>query len=75
VARFLAAISAQPYMGVKMTIEMAEINGSPGVVVSAGGQVITAITTLVAGGQITDIPLIANPDKLPVVAAGRTLPL
>jgi len=45
------------------------------VVVSGGGQVITAMTTVVAGGRITAIQLIANPDTLQAIAAGRRLPL
>ncbi|HEY5987909.1 MAG TPA: RNA polymerase sigma-70 factor [Streptosporangiaceae bacterium] len=78
VARFLAAITGRPYMGIEisdMTVEMAEINGGLGVVVSAGSQVISAMTTVVTGGRITDIQLIANPDKLRAIAAGRKLPL
>ena len=78
VARFLAAISDQPYMGIdrsEMTIEVAEINGGPGILVTTGGRPITAVTTVIAGGRITAIHLVANPDKLRGIRAGRTLPL
>jgi RNA polymerase sigma-70 factor (TIGR02957 family) len=78
VARFLAAISARPYMGIDpsdMTLELAEINGALGALITAGGKPITAVTTVVAGGQITAIHLVANPDKLRGITAGRTLPL
>jgi RNA polymerase sigma-70 factor (TIGR02957 family) len=78
VARFLAASSAQPYMGVdrsEMTLEVAEINGGPGILVTTGGRPITAVTTVIAGGRITAIQLVANPDKLRGLGAGRTLPL
>ncbi len=78
VARFLAAISAQPYMGIDisdMTVEVAEINGGLGVLITTGGKPITAVTTVVAGGRITAIQLVANPDKLRSLGAGRTLPL
>jgi RNA polymerase sigma-70 factor (TIGR02957 family) len=78
VARFVAAISVQPYMGIHvsdMTIEIAEINGSPGVIVSAVGRVITAMTAVVAGGRITEVLVISNPDKLRAITSGRTLPL
>jgi len=78
VARFLTAISAQPYMGIdrsEMTIEVAEINGGPGILVTTGGRPITAVTTVIAGGRITAIHLVANPDKLRGIRAGRTLPL
>ena len=34
-----------------------------------------AVTTVVAGGRITAIQLVANPDKLRAVRAGRLLPL
>jgi RNA polymerase sigma-70 factor (ECF subfamily) len=78
VARFLAAISAQPYMGIgksEMTIEVAEINGGPGILVTTGGRPITAVTTVIAGGRITAIQLVANPDKLQGLTAGCMLPL
>jgi RNA polymerase sigma-70 factor (TIGR02957 family) len=78
VARFLAAISAQPYMGIdrpEMAAEVAEINGGPGILVTARGRPITAVTTVIAGGRITAIQLVANPDKLRGLRAGRTLPL
>ena len=78
VARFLAAISGRPYMGIDpsdMTLELAEINGALGALITAGGKPITAVTTVVAGGQITAIQLVTNPDKLRGITAGRTLPL
>jgi RNA polymerase sigma-70 factor (TIGR02957 family) len=78
VARFLAAISAQPYMGIDvsdMTAEVAEINGGLGTLITAGGRPIAAVTTVIAGDRITAIQLVANPDKLRALADGRTLPL
>jgi RNA polymerase sigma-70 factor (TIGR02957 family) len=78
VARFLVAISARPYMGIDrsdMTVEVAQINGGPGTLITVGGKPITAVTTVVAGGRITAIQLVANPDKLRAITAGRTLPL
>jgi RNA polymerase sigma-70 factor, ECF subfamily len=78
VARFLAAISARSYMGIDvsdMTVDLAEINGSLGMLITVGGRPITAVTTVVAGGRITAIQLVANPDKLRGITAGRTLPL
>jgi RNA polymerase sigma-70 factor (ECF subfamily) len=75
-ARFLAAIASRPVMGfdpAELTIEIAELNGGPGVIVSAGGSVVAAMTITVAGGLITAIQLIANPDKLAALNAGRTL--
>jgi RNA polymerase sigma-70 factor (ECF subfamily) len=78
VARFLAAISSRPYQGIDtsaMMIEMAEINGGPGVLMTFGGRVLLAATWLVAGGRVTAIQLVTNPDKLGAISAGRTLPL
>ena len=58
-----------------MSLEAADINGGPGTVVRAGGQPIAVLTLAVADGRITAIQLLANPDKLSAIAAGRTLPL
>jgi RNA polymerase sigma-70 factor (ECF subfamily) len=77
-ARFLAAISTRPYMGMDisdMTLAAAEINGSPGTVIMTGGRAIAALTLTVSGGRITAIQLLANPDKLTAITAGRTLPM
>lgn len=76
-ARFLAAIATRPYMGTEisdMTIELAEINGCLGLLITAG-RPIAVLTTAVADGRITAIQLVANPDKLRGIAEGRTLPL
>ena len=78
VARFLAAISSQPYMGMEisgMSLEVAEINGGPGTLVTADGQAIAVLTLTVADGRIAAIQALLNPDKLSAIAAGRTLPL
>ena len=77
-ARFLVAIAGRPYMGVDisgMTLAPAEINGSPGTLITAGGRAIAALTLAVSGGRITAIQLLANPDKLTAITAGRTLPM
>jgi RNA polymerase sigma-70 factor (ECF subfamily) len=78
VARFLAAIGQRPYMGVApedMTIQMTEINGGPGVLISSPGRALAALTVSVSGGRVTEIQLVANPDKLTAIAAGRVLPI
>jgi RNA polymerase sigma-70 factor (TIGR02957 family) len=78
VARFVAAIATRPYMGVQvadMSMADAEINGTPGTLISAGGRPIAAVTLVVSGGRVTAIQLVSNPDKLTALAAGRTLPL
>ena len=76
-ARFLAGIAGRPYMGVDitdMTLEAAEINGSPGTLITLDGRAIAALTLTVSAGRITAIQLLANPDKLAAVSAGRMLP-
>jgi hypothetical protein len=42
---------------------------------TVGGQPVAVLTLAVADGHITAIQLLANPDKLSAIAAGRTLPL
>ena len=78
VARFFAAIATRPYMGVQiadMDVADAEINGTPGTLITAGGRPIAALTFVVSGGRVTAIQLVSNPDKLTALVAGRTLPL
>ena len=78
VARFFAAIATRPYMGVQvadMSVADAEINGTPGTLITAGGRPIAALTFVVSGGRVTAIQLVSNPDKLTALVAGRTLPL
>jgi RNA polymerase sigma-70 factor, ECF subfamily len=78
VARFLLAIVGRPDMGIDpadMTVEVVEINGGPGVLVMAGSHPVSAVTTAVVDGRITAIQIVANPDKLRALGAGRTLPI
>ena len=41
--------------------------------ITAGGKPIAALTTVITGGRISAIHVIANPDKLQGLGAGRTL--
>ena len=78
VARFLTAIATRPYMGIEVadiSLEPAEINGSPGTLITGAGRAIAALTLTVSGGRVTAVQLVANPDKLTAIAAGRTLPM
>jgi RNA polymerase sigma-70 factor, ECF subfamily len=78
VARFVAAISSRPYMGIQMSgmsFEAAEINGGPGTLVMMDGHAIAVLTLDIADGHITAIQLVVNPAKLNAIIAGRTLPL
>ena len=78
VARFMTAVARRPYMGIDisdLTVEMAEINGSLGLVATLGGKPVVALTTVIAGGRISAIHLVASPDKLRGLTTGRTLAL
>jgi len=78
VARFLVAIASRPYMGIEISeisLTAAEINGSLGTLITGGGRAIAALTLTVSGGRVTAIQLLANPDKLIAITAGRTLPM
>ena len=55
--------------------EPAEINGGPGLLITAGGRAFAAMTWEVSAGQVTAIHLITNPDKLAAISARRTLPI
>ena len=57
-----------------MALEAAEINGSPGTLITAGGRAIVALTLTGSDGRITAIQLLANPDKLAAVSAGGRCP-
>ncbi|WP_406064569.1 RNA polymerase sigma-70 factor [Micromonospora sp. NBC_00860] len=76
VAAWFAAISTVPYQGVAphdMHAALVEINGAPGLVFSGAGRVVATLSFDVdAGGRITTIHNVANPDKLRAVADGAT---
>lgn len=77
VARWVAGVAERPPIGIEfsdLNLEPAEINGMPGTLITAGGQAVAALTLAVCGGQVTEIQLLANPDKLTAIMAGRTLP-
>ncbi|WP_209648690.1 RNA polymerase sigma-70 factor [Kibdelosporangium banguiense] len=71
VATWFAAISTRPYQGVEiadMTAELAELNGSVGIVFAGAGRVIATLALdLDHTGHITAIHNVANPDKLGAV--------
>ena len=79
VASWFAGISRRPYQGVDlsdMTVEVVDINGFAGVVISGAGRVIATITVdLDADGRIAGIHNVANPDKLRAITEGRRLDL
>jgi RNA polymerase sigma-70 factor, ECF subfamily len=78
VASFIRGISGRPYQGYQagdITAATVDINGTPGVLLSAGGQILAAVTATVADERITAIQLVVNPDKLRAISAGRALPM
>jgi RNA polymerase sigma-70 factor (TIGR02957 family) len=78
VARILAAFAERPNQGLTLgdlSIEQIEINGEPGALFVAGGRLIAAGTLTVAGGRVAAIQVVANPEKLDAISAGRTLEL
>ena len=78
VARFLANITRRPYEGVEpeaMELEIADVNGVPGVVIRGDGQVLGALAAEIDNGRIRAVHLVANPDKLESIAERRTVRL
>jgi len=67
-----------PYMGMDssaMTLESAEINGSPGTLIMAGDRAIAALTLTVSDGRITPrSSCLPTRTSWPRSSAGRTLP-
>jgi RNA polymerase sigma-70 factor (ECF subfamily) len=77
VARWLVGIAGRPDLGggaADRSLEPAEINGTPGTLITTGGGAVAALTLAVSAGQVTGIQLLVNPDKLTAIMAGRTLP-
>ena len=77
VARWLVGVVGRPGLGIdvsEVSLEPAEINGTPGTLLTGGGRAIAALTLAVSAGQVTGIQLVVNPDKLTAITAGRTLP-
>ncbi|GAA1295074.1 RNA polymerase sigma24 factor [Planotetraspora silvatica] len=62
IIRFLQSIGAPLTTDIGM--EITDVNGAPGVVLSADGRVITVISLVISGGLIETVYLIANPDKI-----------
>jgi RNA polymerase sigma-70 factor (ECF subfamily) len=78
VARFLRGISGLPYMGIDpsdIAAETMPINGGTGMLFTAQGRILAAVTVAAADNQITAIQVVANPDKLRGVSASRPMPI
>jgi RNA polymerase sigma-70 factor (TIGR02957 family) len=69
-ARFLVAVSADGLSRPGLTIRLVDVNGTPGVVVSAGDTPVVAISLVVADGLVQQALAVLNPDKLAGMVAG-----
>jgi RNA polymerase sigma factor (sigma-70 family) len=61
-AQFLQSVSAGPLP--EMNVRLAEVNGGPGIVATAGETPITTIVLDVADGVVQTIHMVANPEKM-----------
>jgi RNA polymerase sigma-70 factor (TIGR02957 family) len=66
-ARFLESVGSEPSGEVR--VHPAQINGGPGVVITAEGEPISALVLDVSEGVVQTIHLVANPEKLVGVRA------
>jgi RNA polymerase sigma-70 factor (ECF subfamily) len=66
-ARFLIAVARSTPEGTEV-IE-ANLNGQPGLLAVYGGSVISAVVLDIAEGRVSDVRVVANPDKLSAVNA------
>ena len=62
VARFLASVGSEPSGEVR--VRPAQVNGGPGIVITAGDEPISALVLEVSDGAVQTIHLVANPEKL-----------
>ncbi len=69
-ARFLESVGGGPAPDLR--IHLAPVNGGTGVVITAGGEPISALVLDVSGGLVQTIRLVANPEKLAGVRAVGT---
>ena len=66
-ARFLESVGSETSGGTR--IHLAQVNGTPGIVITAGGVPISALVLDVSEGLVMTIRLVANPEKLAGVRA------
>jgi RNA polymerase sigma-70 factor (TIGR02957 family) len=66
-AKFLESVGSEPSGEVR--VHLAQVNGEPGVVITAGGEPISALILYVSEGVAQTIHLVANPEKLAGVRA------
>ncbi|HEX2072522.1 MAG TPA: RNA polymerase sigma-70 factor [Geodermatophilus sp.] len=64
VARFLIATTATGVGDPALSVRIADVNGSPGVVAWRNGEPFVAVSLVVADGRIDQVLVVRNPDKL-----------
>ncbi|WP_369132814.1 RNA polymerase sigma-70 factor [Modestobacter sp. I12A-02662] len=64
VCRFLLATTAAGLELPGMRVDVAEVNGLPGIVAWAGGEPYLALCLTVANGRVDQVLVVRNPDKL-----------
>jgi Sigma-70, region 4 len=69
-ARFLQSVGRGPASEVR--VHLAQVNGGPGVVITAGAVPVSALVLDVYDGMVQTIRLVANPEKLAGVRAVET---
>ena len=67
VASFLKSVGSWPSGGTR--VHLAQVNGAPGVVITAGGEPVSALVLDISDGMVMTIRLVANPEKLAGVRA------
>ena len=73
-ARFLLGIAAQGRELPDLRTEIAEVNGSPGIVAWSGGAPVVAVSLVVAEGRVSHVLTVRNPEKLAGLTAGALPP-
>jgi RNA polymerase sigma-70 factor (ECF subfamily) len=72
VARFLVATTAQGLATPGLHVEVAEVNGAPGVVAWVGGAPYMTISLVLVDGLVEQVLVVRNPEKLTGLPTART---
>ena len=74
VARFLLATTAQGLAIPGLHVEVAEVNGAPGVVAWAGGAPYMTVSLVLVDGLVDQVLVVRNPEKLTGLPTASTEP-